>query len=477
MTNKNDSGGVSEPHQLSTARLVLYGFGDTSFSLAITTVGAFLAVFLTDIVGISPAYAAGAIFLGRTWDYISDPLLGFLSDRTRSPWGRRRPYILFGTPFLGITFALLWWVPPVEGQLALAVYYGVMYLLFTTAATVVFMPYVALTPEIAPGYDQRTRVTGYRMAFSIAGSLVAFIVPLLIVGTFEAANAPRALTMGVLFGLFFCIPLYTAFFAAKERGEFVHSKPPRLRDSVRAFMGNKAFLYGMGIFLLTWITIDLIQALLLYYIKYVVVRDGYSELIMASIFVSALVSLPLWDWLSRRFDKRRAMIYGYIGWIVVMVILSAFTAQVNLGLIVGLCVLAGLGVGAAHVMPWSILPDAIEVGEEKTGQRHEGVFYSVVFLVQKAASSFAIPLALLVLEAAGYRGDLTVQGPQAIFALRMLMGLVPAVFLTGAIFLAVKYPLKREQHQALLAKLEAQRQSQSDENSATGPGSIPAETE
>src|SRR5512138_2602068 len=153
---------------------LLYGSGDTGFSLTSTIIAAYFAIFLTDVVGIAPATVAIAIFIGRSWDYFNDPLIGYLSDRTRSRWGRRRPFLLFGALPFALFFAMMWYRPAIQGEVGLAIYYAAAYVLFESAATFVYMPYFALTPELTSNYDERTSLTSYRMFFSILGSLVAF---------------------------------------------------------------------------------------------------------------------------------------------------------------------------------------------------------------------------------------------------------------------------------------------------------------
>ena len=138
-----------------------------------------------------PGVAAIAIFIGRSWDYINDPLIGHISDRTRTRWGRRRPFLLFGALPFALAFILLWFRPPSRARSLLAIYYAVAYVLFDSAATFVYMPYFALTPELTSDYDERTGLTTYRMFFSILGSLIAFTVPLMIIGSFQPAERRR----------------------------------------------------------------------------------------------------------------------------------------------------------------------------------------------------------------------------------------------------------------------------------------------
>lgn len=453
---------------LSTVRKVAYGVGDTSISLAVTIVGAYFAIFLTDVVGLSPGLAAIALFVGRSWDYVNDPLIGYLSDRTRSRWGRRRPYLLFGAVPFGVAFALMWWRPPFDSPGLLVAYYAGAYLLFDAAVTVVYMPFVALTPELTQDYDERTSLTSYRMAFSILASLIAFVVPAAMIGRFEPTSASRVLTMGVVLGLAMVVPIVVTFLGTRERTEFVHQKQPKLLPSLKAALGNRPFVFGMVMFLLTWMAIDLLQATLLYFIKYVLVRETQADLIMASIFVTALVTLPVWLVVSGKSDKRKAFVIGISFWAVVQVVLVLLSGETPLAVVLAMCVLAGTGVAAAHVLPWSIIPDAIEWDEWRTGSRHEGIFYSIVTLAQKVASSVVVPLALLLLQATGYVGvegtaggavETADQALGAVLAIRLLVGPVPALLLIAAIVFAIYYPLDREEHRRVTAELELRRKA------------------
>ncbi len=434
-----------------------YGSGDLGFSLTSTIIGAYFAIYLTDVVGVSPAVAAMAIFVGSTWDYVNDPIVGYLSDRTRSRWGRRRPFLLFGPlPFI-LVFALLWWKPPFSAPLVLGLYYAFIYALYDTVATFVYMPYFALTPELTSDYDERTALTTTRMFFSILGSLIAFSVPLMIVDGFNPAHAERVLLMGIVFGVLSALPLWLVFFGTRERREFMSQEPSGLGQAIRAALKNRPFIFGLVIYLFTWAMISLIQLILLYYIKYVVQREADSTLIMVTIFVVAMLTLPLWQWISQRLNKRLAYIAGISFLAVVLLALASLGPGTSLVLILGLCVLAGIGVAAAHVLPWAIIPDAIEYGELQTGTRHEGMFYSLITLAQKVAVSIALPLALLVLDRTGYVSNSATQPASAITGIRIVAGPIPAVLLLLGILFAALYPLGRENYSEIARRLEARR--------------------
>jgi GPH family glycoside/pentoside/hexuronide:cation symporter len=445
--------------KLSRREKWTYGSGDLGFSLTSTIFGAYFAIYLTDVVGVSPAVAAMAIFVEGTWDYINDPIIGYISDRTRSRWGRRRPFLLFGALPFALIFALIWWRPPFHAQLALGIYYALIYALYDTVATFAYMPYFALTPELTSDYDERTDLTTTRMFFSILGSLIAFTVPLMIVGGFNPAHAWRVLLMGSIFGIISAIPLLLVFFGTREREEFMNMERTGMRQAVRTAQKNRPFVFGLIIFLFTWVTIGLIQLIMLYYIKYVVRREAQSDLIMATIFLVAMLALPLWEWISRHLNKRLAYIAGIAFLMAVLLVLSSLSPATGLTLILILCVLAGIGVAAAHVLPWSIIPDAIEYGEMQTGTRHEGMFYSLITLAQKIAASIALPLALLVLNYSGYIPNSSFQPATAVTGIRIVAGPIPAILLGMGILFAALYPLGRENYSEIARNLEARRKS------------------
>ncbi len=443
--------------KLSRHTKLLYGVGDTGLSLTSTIIGAYFAIFLTDVALVPPRIAAIAVFIGRSWDYINDPLIGHLSDRTRTRWGRRRPYLLFGSLPFALAFAMLWWRPPLTNGVLLGIYYALAYILYDAAATFVYMPYFALTPELTPDYDERTALTSYRMFFSIVASLVAFTVPGAMVGHFAPESNGRVLTMGMVFGIASALPMLLTFLGTREQPEHWQQEQPGVIESLRAALQNRPFVFGAGIYLLTWVAVSILETTLLYFVKYCVRREAQSDLIMGVIFGVAILALPLWEWASRRMNKRWAYVAGIAFWAAVQLVMVTLTPATPFATLLILSGLAGIGVSAAHVIPWSILPDAVEWDELRTGRRHEGIFYSLITLMQKIATSIALPLALLILDATGYVQNAAQQPPGALLGIRLLAGPLPALLLCGGIAFAIFYPLSRERHAQVRAELERRR--------------------
>jgi GPH family glycoside/pentoside/hexuronide:cation symporter len=295
------------------------------------------------------------------------------------------------------------------------------------------------------------------MAFSIIGSLVAFVVPLLIIGTMRPENSGRVFSMGLIFGAASALPLLLTFFGTRELPEYYAQSQPSLRESMRAVWRNRPFLFASGIFLFTWTAADIIQAFLLFFIKYRMGMEAQSDLILGTIFITALLVLPLWNWISRKTDKRMAYISGMVFLSVIMIALIFISPSVGLPVVLIMAVLAGIGVSAIHVLTWAIIPDAVEVDELTSGHRHEGIFYSLVSLFKKIASSIAIPLTLLVLDWSGYVSNAPIQKASALLAIRILTGPVPSLFLLGGIAFAFFYPLSRVGHARARAEIAQRR--------------------
>ncbi len=432
-----------------------YGSADFGFAFVDSCVAVLFAIFMTDIVGLPARMAALAVFIGKSWDYINDPIIGYLCDRTRTRWGRRRPFLLFGFIPFGLSFLMMWWIPPFENPWLLTGYYALAFFFFDTMVTVVTMPYFALTPELTQDYDERTSLTSYRMAFSLIGGLVAFVVPLAIIGETVPENADRTLMMGAIFAVASALPILLTFLGTRERPEYVALPQPTLRESLRAVRRNRPFLFASGIFLFTWTAVSIIENQLFYFLEYRMGLEQEAPLVAGTVFVAAILVLPFWVWASRKTDKRKAYIFGMLFLSAVMVTLIFIPSTLGLAIILTLAALAGVGVSAVHVLPWAMIPDAVEVDELESGARHEGVFYALVTLFRKIAASITIPLALLLLDASGFVSNSPQQPVSAVNAIRFLMGPLPSLFLLGGIAFAIFYPLSREVHRATREKIKA----------------------
>ncbi len=434
---------------------LLYGSADFGFAFVDSCVAVLFAIFMTDIVGLPAKMAALAVFVGKSWDYVNDPIIGYLCDRTRTRWGRRRPYLLFGFIPFGLSFMMLWWIPPTTNPWALTAYYALAFFLFDTMVTTVTMPYFALTPELTQDYDERTSLTSYRMAFSLLGGLVAFVVPLAIIGETIPENSGRTFMMGAIFALAASLPLLLTFFGTREKPEYIALKPPGLRESLRAAGKNRPFIFAMGIFLFTWTAMSIIENQLFYFLEYRMGMEEEAPIVAGVVFIVAILVLPVWAWASKKTDKRIAYIVGMLFLSVVMISLTFVPPSLGLAIVLFLAAMAGVGVSAIHVLTWAMIPDAVEVDELESGARHEGMFYALVTLFRKVAVSIALPLVLLLLDASKFVPNSADQPETAVNAIRFMMGPLPSIFLLGGIAFAIFYPLSREAHRQTREKILA----------------------
>jgi GPH family glycoside/pentoside/hexuronide:cation symporter len=427
----------------------LYGSGDLPFSIAGTSLGAFFAMYLTDVVGIRPEIASTFFIIGGFWDAFTDPLMGSLSDRSRLKMGRRRPFILFGALPYALIYALIWWQPAWLGGNFRLIYYPVVLILFYSASTLVNMPYLALTPELTADYDERNALTSRRMIFSILGSLVVFSLIIPVIGEFVPENAERIRTVGIItsavcFLPFFLIGLFireTEIDRSRYNPDDGAGKFPGFGESIRLISSNRAFLWALLLFLFSWLAVEVVQVTLLYFIKYRLLKSGMADLIMASVFILALISLPFWEIVSKKTDKRTGFLIGTSFWLAMQLLFVAFSDATPLWIILLVGGFAGIGVGAVHVFSWSMIPDSIDAGDIK-GRNQEGLYYSIVGFVRKTTTKLTAALVLFLLGISGYEAN-AVQSDSSSWALSMLFGPLPALFLIISIYAAYRYPVRR----------------------------------
>ena len=235
--SKTDAPAILASPRLSLLTKLVYGSGDWGMASFGTLRQIFYAIFLTDVVGLNPRLASFAALIGIIWDAINDPLVGVLSDRVRTRWGRRRPFLLFFSIPYALGFLLLWWAPPWESQLALMITVTLAFMISDTFQTLVIVPFFALTPEITPDYDERTTLTGYRMFFNLLASLAtAVAAPMIVDAVMQAGYTQQQgyLIVAALFGGLAAMPFLLIFLVVRER--YAATLPPWRPAPVRTVL-------------------------------------------------------------------------------------------------------------------------------------------------------------------------------------------------------------------------------------------------
>lgn len=456
---------------------IIYGSGDLGIAGWGTLRQIFYAIFLTDVVGLEARLASFAALIGVIWDAINDPLVGMLSDRVSTRWGRRRPFLLFFSIPFGLAFLLMWWAPPWDNQIILAVHMTLAYIISDTLQTLVAVPFYTLTPEMTPDYDERTELTTYRMFFNLVISLVVAVAAPMIKNAALQSGLTLSqsyLLISGLFGGIGAIPFLVMFFFVKER----HPNPPKeqkpIQDIAKTAWQNVPFRFATGLYMLNWMTVDMVSLMLPYFLTYWIAQGNLAaemiifgsaisqdSVILGLMFITAIAALPIWNWLSKRTSKRKAYIFGMLFWMVVQSLIIIVKPGQTIFILV-LTVLAGISIATAHVLPDAIFPDVIEWEELRTRNRHEGVYYGTKNFSRKLSGAVTIFLVLQLLGWFGYQSPpqgATVfqQSDLTISVIRILTGPFGAVLLFSSIVIAWFYPLTREKHsriRALLARRE-----------------------
>jgi GPH family glycoside/pentoside/hexuronide:cation symporter len=464
--------------RLSFWTKLAYGTGDWGTASYGTLRQIFYAIFLTDVVGLEPRLASVAALIGIIWDAINDPIVGMLSDRARTRWGRRRPFLLFFAIPYGLSFMLLWWAPPLQSQIGKAIFITLAFMISDTFETLVEVPFSALTPELTQDYDERTSITGFRMFFNLLVSLVTAVSAPMIVDAVLASGGTQQqgyLLTAAIFGGLAALPFLLIFAVVREKqtsGGRIDEVP--MMQTVRVAWSNIPFRFATLLYMLNWITFDLVGLLLPFYLTYWIARGDLlakviglplESAVFALLLVTAVLALPLWLFVSKHLDKRNAYIVGMVFWAIVQLgIFSLQPGQVNL--VLAMSVLAGLSVSSAHVLPDAIFPDVIEWDELRTRRRQEGIYYGVKNFVRKLTGALAIFIGLQVLGWFGYQSPPVgatqfTQSDVTLTAIRMLIGPFGAVLLFSAVLMAWFYPLTRERH-ARIRKLLEKRKAMSE---------------
>lgn len=461
------------PPPLSRRMKLIYGMGDWGTAASSTIRNAFWFVFLTSVVGLDPGLAGTAFLVGKLWDGINDPLVGTLSDRIKTRWGRRRPFLLFGAVPFGLSFFLLFIVPPFESDFALVLYYAFAFLLFDTLYTVVNVPYIALTPELTEDYDERSQVAGWRMGVSIFASLVTGATFTLLAedifgpwfGGGTQGIRSGYLLAAAIWSISFMIPLLLLFSAIKEPEREPEQEPIRPWQTFKEVFSNRPFRLGALIYLITFATSDaLLVVFIRFLVDYVRVAPGFDNVLLAVVLGLAFLSMPVTVKLMRRYGKRQTYIGSMILMIIVLLIMSMVPpGGQNLMLVAAL--FAGLGYGAMNVVPWAIVADVVEEDELKYGKRREGIFSGYLVFFRKLASALAVFIVGQVLSLTGFvtstTGSFYIEQPEsALLALRFFVGVFPAIMLSLAIIVAWRYPLDRESYNEIRHQLIERRGQQ-----------------
>jgi oligogalacturonide transporter len=452
--------------KLTMGRKFGYATGDVLGGGAFTLLSLLFLHYLITIEGISPGLAGTVVLIGKIWDAVSDPMMGILSDRTKSKLGRRRIYFLVGTIPVIVSFSLLWYSFGIQSMGAKFVYYIVVYIMFSTFFTLVMVPYNALLPDMVIGYKERAGFSTIRMFVSSMAALLSATVPNMLLGDENTRTVKDYLFMGIVFGCFYGFPLLITTFTTWELEDAKGFKQCCFKEQVinlRDSFKNLAYRQYLGIFVCGQMATDVCTTLIAFWLVDVLERNGMVTIVSGITMIVAVALLPLNNWVAKKYGKQLPGVFNQPFRIIGLAIAFFMGAKSGLFFIVFVSVLNGIGGSASSFVPWTLLPDLPDSDEMITGKRNSGTYAGTSTFVRKFTSGFAIFAVSLVMEGFGYvestANVVVEQTPNAILGIRIIFSVIPMILTVLTIWLCTKYTLTKENHKLIMEAITCKKET------------------
>ncbi len=435
-----------------------------AFALAVVGIPVYVYIpkFYTDVVGVHIGVIAYILLVVRLFDAFTDPALGYMSDRSRSRFGRRRPYIALGSVLLAVSLYLLF--NPYPGSRTFdTLWFAICIFSLFLFWTAVVVPFESLGPELTFDYHERTTLFSIRDGAMLAGTLAAASAPVLvgrILGLPPTAEGERLkfFWISVVYAPFLIFCCWWCVLSLKERNLMESGLQPPFWKGLRAVLENKPFLLLLASYTVAAFGSNLPATLILYYVEYVL-ESNQADLFLAIYFITGILFLPGWVLLSRKLGKKWT-------WIASMgVNTGAFIGVIFLGPgdegWYGILVfLSGVGLGATIALPSAMQADVIDYDELLTGDRREGQYIGLWSIAKKLAAALGVGVSLSLLATVGYVPNVE-QTETVKLTLRILYALVPSLFSLLALGIVLFYPISRNVHERILAAVAERKAGRS----------------
>ncbi|CAL1584461.1 unnamed protein product [Knipowitschia caucasica] len=497
LLNKPSSDGIQlarkrDRNKLSICNKLCYAVGGAPYQITGCALGFFLQIYLLDVAQLDPFYASIILFVGRAWDAVTDPTVGFLVSRT--PWtrfGRMLPWILFSTPLAVVAYFLIWYVPPFEN--GKVIWYLLFYCLFQTLQTCFHVPYSALTMFISSEQKERDSATAYRMTVELLGTVLGTAIQGQIVGMANAPCLPGPnemseigngslatntsdsaisiehtkiaymISSGVIC-IIYVLCAVVLFFGVREQKESCRpkSEPMSFFQGIRLVMGHGPYAKLVMVFLFTSLGFMLLEGnFALFCSSTLGFRNDFQNILLV-IMLSATLTIPFWQWFLGRFGKKTAVYFGSLSVVPFLVLVALVKSNLIITYIVSFA--AGVSVSAAFLLPWSMLPDVVDDFQvhnpDSTG--HEALFYSFYVFFTKFASGISLGISTLSLDFAGYVTRGCSQPAAVDLTLKLLVSAAPVILILIGLCILYTYPIDEEKRQGNRKLLQEQRDNESD---------------
>ena len=458
-----------EKAKRSVSRLekFLFASGDMYGGGAQIIISFYYLIFLTDVVGLKIGLAGTVVLISKVWDAVSDPLMGVITDNTRSRFGRRRPYFMAG--FFGIiaAFILLWNAVSFDSQAAVFAYVLFAYLFYSTIQTMVMVPYAAMSSEISTDFDERTAINGMRLFFSQFATLICAVVPLEIVKLLPTARGGY-LVMAAIFSVFFAVPYILMFFYTKERVPHSGKTEFKFKSFIEPFK-VKSFRNLLGIYMCSFLAMDIVSAVFAYYMKYYMNRAGELNYVLGAMLIVQTILVPVVVMVSKKIGKAKTVMASVIIWFAAVIYMGVMQAGWPGWVIYSVAVIMGVGIVGCVVMAWTMYPDTTDVGEFAFKRRNAGSFGGIMTFMRKFSAALGLFAVSQIMALGGYIEPTNeivdgvtktieyAQPASVITAIKVIVLVLPIVLLTLTFIFAKRYPLSRGMYDKLSIALKHQR--------------------
>ncbi|XP_038656123.1 major facilitator superfamily domain-containing protein 2B isoform X2 [Scyliorhinus canicula] len=470
--------------KLTICSKLCFAIGGMPFRMVKSTIGFYMQIYLLDIVQITPFRASLVVFIGRAWDSITDPIVGYLISRSKwTKIGRLMPWIIGSTPFAVVSYILLWYVPSLK--MGKFLWYIFFYSLFLTLLTCFRVPYSALVMFLSSDQKERDSATAYRMTMEALGTMIGAAVQGQIVANAQGTNHcilqntsanssvnftdrnslfigntrtfhPQSLpshievsyliAAGVQGGIYtFCT--IALFLGVKERDDpytMKLDKPIPFLKGIKLVMRHSPYVKLTATFLFTSLAIQLLEGNFALYCTYAVDVRHHFQNIVLTILISAVVTVPFWQWFLQRLGKKTAVRCGMIWIIPFLLMMITFPRHIILFYVVAVC--SGQSIAAHFLLPWSMLPDVVDDFRLQYPNLKgvEPIFCSFYVFFIKLTAGVSLGFSTLILDFAGYETGACFQPPSVVLTLKLLVVAAPSGLIIIGLLIFQLYPITEE---------------------------------
>lgn len=441
--------------KLSIKEKIGYSLGDTASHFVWDMVGFWLLFFYTDVYGISAAAAGTIMLVARFWDMAIDPVIGVISDRTNTRWGKFRPYILYGAVPYAV-LAILTFTTPNLGEAGKIIYAGATYVLLMTAYAAINLPYSALGAVMTDDTYERAGLNTYRFIAGFTGQFIVTGLALTLAEFFGGGDKAQGFQYTVL--LFAVLSLIFFFITFKTTKERVH--PPKeqvnsLKDDIGNLFKNKAWIVLALVGIISFIMFAMQNAAIAYYFKYYLGRENNVQLFNVIGTVALIVALPLSKPLAKRFGNKNVFIGSSL--ISGLFFMLIYVAGINdIVMIYVFNIIAKMAYAPAVPLLWTMIADSADYGEWTTGRRATGLYFSAAVFAQKAGWGIGAAIAGWILAASSFIPNV-VQTDSAITGIKLLVSVIPGILYMSCALFMIFYKIDAKTTTLMKTELDARR--------------------